>query len=129
MKLLCQTLPDLKDRIDLPNVDAVRNFFLSKSLTLSEADEHLDEGAEKENDNSVNEKLAVVMTAAGISDHSSSFTKSEPPTQDMITSSDSNYGTQDSSSMNDSSKQIEKISHEVCLWRLFVFFSFFLESL
>lgn len=61
LKLLCQHLPDLEECIQLPDVDAIRNFFLSKSLTLSEVD---DENSKPRS--SVDDKLAVVMSAAGI---------------------------------------------------------------
>lgn len=102
---LCQNLPDLKECIELPDVDAVRNFFLEKSLTLSEVGGHGENAGNANCCDSVDDKLAVVMTAAGINGQSQS--------QDMVISSDSNYGTQESAYYTDSNRQVEKIIHEV----------------
>ena len=110
--MLCQNVPDLEKCVELPNVEAVRNFFLSRSLTLSGDVDYQDENSEKTCHMSVNDKLAEVMSVAGINSPPSSSDKFDPPAQSMITSSDSNYNTQESS--DDSSKQIEKINHEVC---------------
>lgn len=103
---LCENLPDLKDSVELPDVDAVRNFFLAKSLTLSEIGSPNDNITKDDcHDSSVDERLAVVMSAAGMN--------GESQNQSMVISSDSNYGTQESTYLTDSNKQDEKTIHEV----------------
>ncbi|XP_065207804.1 RB1-inducible coiled-coil protein 1 isoform X2 [Planococcus citri] len=97
LKQLCQHLPDLEECVQLPDVDSIRNFFLSKSLTLSEIE---DEGAPKQKTND-DDRLAVVMSS------SSNASK----TQDLVVA----MSYEDSSTRekkDDLEKESDRVKHE-----------------
>lgn len=80
---MCQKVPNLEDQTSLPDVDAIRNFFLSKSLTLS--------GVNIQNDSEAKVTSLVMdqmcsMSGSGRSELLQFEEKSEPFSQNMVIS-------------------------------------------
>ncbi len=94
----------------LPDINAIRNFFLSKSLTLSEVNIQNDNEAKIAS--SAVDELALV-TRADAEGQSASYCKDENFTQDMIISTDSNFGVSSTEEKAEGSEKDDKRKHEV----------------
>lgn len=107
---LFRNVPDLQNCTSVPDVNAIRNFFLSKSLSLSEV--NIQNDNEAKITSSVIDEMPLIIKE-DISDENLVYNKNEIETQHMITSCGSNLDVHTIESTMECYNETEKIKHEV----------------